>query len=711
MMLTNNADPSSHWDRRASDRRVCWVSPQLVGGFKPTTIRGMLTAISALSIPACVPVAVCGLLAGTLCVAAGWWTALPATLPGDELFNAERVTGLTFRALIDWPQPPDAPPMARLAMWGIGIDLTALVVLLAGAALRFLRPLLDARLARHARDVRIVVLDDDAAKVVAADPTPFTNLFLSSGLSLSRAVSPSSTLRGLRAHLDPEFLAASLPRIAPRVRELLALGIDSNANIELVRQTLNLRRKSLPAPELDRLWIRIDPRELRTSLGREEFPEFAEAARETRLISLPEARCQRLLQDQPPNKVRIAHGDCRAAIVIIGLGETGLELLGRLCAQAQSPTYDPLVMVLIDTEAPAITRELLDLWPGLALVVEFIALALEPRLPQSAIALFRHLHTQNIIPTCLYVALEDTALCSAWEREVGLAVRLAGRESPLVMSLAQLEASDRSLLAEEEQVELLQRALHEGYLHRLCDAAVRPSAVDWCRLPFDYREDNRSLAEHFSSKALDLDLLIVRTRRSEAVSIDLQMIEPLAAAEHRRWVASRTIAGWRFGETHSESERTDPSMVPWANLTEADREKDRAVIRQMPTVVHTAGLSLEPLYSVSLPRAGFTESSADALLAEAQRQARNVDKSVPHLIVPVEDARGFKLAQRLVESSPIAVSLVMAQPLIGLAIAAGEPPESALQLARSARTLWIVRLDTLESVLTRWPALTPGAPS
>ena len=175
------------------------------------------------------------------------------------------------------------------------------------------------------------------------------------------------------------------------MRGLLALGIDSNANIELVRQTLNLRRKSLPAPELDRLCIRIDPRELRTSLGREEFPEFAEAARETRLISLPEARCQRLLQDQPPNKVASRTVTARAAIVIIGLGETGLELLGRLCAQAQSPTYDPLVMVLIDTEAPAITRELLrDLWPGLALVVgESIALALEPRLPQSAIALVR----------------------------------------------------------------------------------------------------------------------------------------------------------------------------------------------------------------------------------------------------------------------------------------------------------------------------------
>lgn len=680
------------------------MTPKPVGGFKPTTIRGMLTAISTLSIPSCVPVAVCALLAGTLCVAAGWWTALPATLPGDELFNAERVTGLTFRALIDWPQPADAPPMSQLAIWGITIDLSALVVLVAGAALRILRPFLDAQLARHAGDVRIVVLGDEAATVVAAEPTPYTNLFLSSALQ-------RSSLHGLRARLDPEFLRALLPRIAPRARELLALGIDSTANIELVRRTLSLRRESLPAPELDRLWIRIDPRELRTSLGREEFAEFADAARETRLISLPEARCRRLLQDQPPNKVRIAHGDCRAAIVVIGLGETGLELLGRLCAQAQSPTNDPLVMVLIDTEAPAISRELLDLWPGLPLVVEFIALALEPRLPQSAIALFRHLHTENLIPTCLYVALEDTALGSAWEREIGLAVRLAGRESPLVLSVAQLEAGDRSLLAEEEEVELLQRALHEEYMRTMCDAATKSSAVDWCRLPFDYREDNRSLADHFSSKALDLDLQIVPTHRSEVVSIDARMIEPLAAAEHRRWIASRTIAGWRFGETHSESERTHPSMVPWANLTEADREKDRAVIRQMPTVVHTAGHSLEPLYTVSLPRAGLTEARADALIAEAQRQASGLGKKVSHLIVPIEDARGFKLAQRLIDTSPIAVSLVMAQPLIGLAIAAGQAPESALQLAKSARTLWMVRPDTFDSVLARWSSLTPGAPA
>jgi hypothetical protein len=679
------------------------MTPRSGGGLPPAAVRRLLGAINALSIPSCLPLVVFALLIGTAGVAAGWWTVLPATLAGDELFNTARVTGLTLRALIGWPQPPDAPPMPWLVTAGIGIDVGGLALLLIGAVVRFSRSFIEERLARHAGDVRLVVLGDEAALVVAAEPTTCTNVLL------NEHAPGRSDLPGLRVRLDPEFLAATLPRVVPHMRELLALGIDSTANLELVRRALTLRHEVVPLRQLERLWIRIDPRELRTSIGREEFPEFAGAAQEARLISLPEARCRRLLHEQPPNKVRMAGENDRAAIVIIGLGDTGLELLGRLCAQAQSPTYDPLVIVLIDTEAPAIRRELLELWPELALVAEIIALALEPRLPQSAAALLHHVHAQDLVPSCLYIALEDAALCAAWEREIGLAVRLAGRESPLVLSVAGTEESDRSLFAEEEEVELLQRELHADYLRRFSGAVTKPSAVDWCRLAFDYREDNRSLADHFWTKALDLDLRIVPASGSDTVSIDQRMIDTLAAAEHRRWVASRAIAGWRFGETQSESERTHPSMVAWVDLTEAERDKDRAVIRELPTVLRAAGLALQPLHSLSFPRGGLSESEADALVADAEHRARDMGNKVPHLMVPVEDARGFRLAQRLVQSSRIAVSLVMAQPLIGLAAVAGLPSQSAAQLARAARTIWIVPPGALAETLARWPALAVGA--
>jgi hypothetical protein len=106
----------------------------------------------------------------------------------------------------------------------------------------------------------------------------------------------------------------------------------------------------------------------------------------------------------------------------------------------------------------------------------------------------------------------------------------------------------------------------------------------------------------------------------------------------------------------------------------------------------------------------LNESEADVLVVDAEHRARDAGNKVPHLMVPVEDARGFRLAQRLVESSRIAVSLVMAQPLIGLAAVAGLPSQSAAQLARAARTIWIVPPGALGETLARWPALAVGAP-
>jgi hypothetical protein len=510
--------------------------------------------------------------------------------------------------------------------------------------------------------------------------------------------------------LDDSFLANTLPRCAVNTRELLALGVDANANIHLARRLIALRQDLHASRPLDRLSVRIDPRELRSSLGRDGFAEFADAATDVRLTSLPEARCRYLLRDQPPSKMRLIHCDGRATIVVIGLGETGLELLTRLCAHAQSPNYDPLTIVLVDTAAPAVARELLELWPALTLAAQFAPLALETHLPQSATSLFRFLHKESLVPSCIYIALEDAPLAAAWERELGLAVRLFGQDSPLVLSVGSATDSDRSLLAEDETLELLQRQLHIDYIERQRDVCrqTTPATVEWSRLPFDLQEDNRSVADHLWTKARDLDLRIT------AGSGDLQAgpaethIEALAAAEHRRWIASRAIAGWRFGAKLSESARMHPAMIPWSQLTETERAKNRDVIRQIPRVLRAAGLFVQPLVGFSVPRTGVDEASA--LAAEARNLTRAPAGAVPHLVLAVEDARSFLLAKHLTEISTVAVSFVLAQPMTGLAIAARLPAEAASQLARVAQTVWITRPDALDDVLARWPMLTGGAP-
>jgi hypothetical protein len=640
-------------------------------------------------------------------MAVGWWAASPANLPGDELFNIERAVGLTVRSLVGWPQPPDAPPVPGLVTTGIGIDIGGFLIVAAGLLLRFFRATIDGALAARARDVRLVVLDDEAAAAVAAESTAWTNVLIGD----SSLVKPA--LNAVHAQLDDDLISGTLPRIAAHTRELLALGLDPSANIALVRRMIALRRKAHPSHPLDRLWIRIDPRELRNSIGRECFSEFEEAAGEIRLTSLPEARCRCLLRDQPPNKVRLVGCAGRPSIVVVGLGETGLELLARLCAQAQSPNYDPLIIVLVDTEAPAVARELGELWPALSLVAEIRTLALEPRLPQSAVSLFCHLHAENLVPSCLYIALEDPALCEAWESEIHLAVRLVGSDSPLVLTVGQGAASDSSLFSEEEEIALLQQQLHADYLQRSHESASRATAatVPASRLPFDYQEDNRSGADHLWAKARDFDLRIAPAFKDgpalqhRRLSIDHSMVEKMAAAEHRRWIASRAIAGWRFGQAQSEAERTHPSLVPWAHLSESERDKDRLSIRRIGVVLRTAGLSLQPLVRFSVPRAGITDASADALVTEALARTRSTIGSAPHLIVGIEDSRSLKLARRLTQVPTIAVSLVVAQPLSGLAAAAGISSHDASQIQKAAHTLWITRPGALDATLAHWPAL------
>jgi hypothetical protein len=664
------------------------------------------------SVANCAVIAACAILLGTGLVAVGWWVASPANLPGDEIFNIERAAGLTVRALVGWAQPPDAPAAPRLVTTGIGVDIGAILIVVSGAMLRFFRSSIEGALAMWARDVRLLILDDEAAAAVAAEPTAWTNVLIGD----ASLVKPA--LRAVHALLDDDFISGTLPRIAANTREFLALGLDATANVDLARRMIALRRMGVPSQPLERLWIRIDPRELRTSIGRECFPEFEDAAGEIRFTSLPEARCRSLLRDQPPSKVRLPGCEGRPAIVVIGLGETGLELVARLCAQAQSPHYDPLIIVLVDTEAPALARELIELWPALSLVAEIRSLTLEPRLPQSAPSLLRHLHGENLVPSCLYITPEDPALRDAWESEIQLAVRLVGRDSPLVLAVGQEAASDRSLLFEEEEIALLQKQLHADYLQWIEESAspATRSAVPGSRLPFDYQEDNRSVADHLWVKARDLDMRIVPAVQNGPafqncmLSIDDSTVERMAAAEHRRWIASRAIAGWRFGETQSEVERTHPCLVPWDQLSQSQREKDRLSIRRIGDVLRAAGMSLQPLAGFSVPRAGFTDASAEALVTEALARAKSTGGAAAHLLVGIEDARSLQLARRLTQFPTIAVSLVLAQPVSGLAAASGFSSHDVSQIEKAAHTLWITRPEAFDATLTHWPALSGRAP-
>ncbi len=146
-------------------------------------------------------------------------------------------------------------------------------------------------------------------------------------------------------------------------------------------------------------------------------------------------------------------------------------------------------------------------------------------------------------------------------------------------------------------------------------------------------------------------------------------------------------------------------MIPWAQLTEAERAKDRNMIWRLPEVLQAAGLSVQPLYSVALKRG--EEANAETLVAVVRRRMASHPGATPHLILAVEDVRSFRLAKQLSEIADIAVSLCRCAAFAGVsplppALRSRPPPRWQTP---GIRTVWLTNPDTVDEVLKRWPVL------
>ena len=66
-------------------------------------------------------------------------------------------------------------------------------------------------------------------------------------------------------------------------------------------------------------------------------------------------------------------------------------------------------------------------------------------------------------------------------------------------------------------------------------------------------------------------------------------LERLAEAEHDGWWAYRTRNGWTCGEPRSDDKRIHPMMIPYADLDDAARQRDRNAVTNYPNQLATAG--------------------------------------------------------------------------------------------------------------------------
>lgn len=74
-----------------------------------------------------------------------------------------------------------------------------------------------------------------------------------------------------------------------------------------------------------------------------------------------------------------------------------------------------------------------------------------------------------------------------------------------------------------------------------------------------------------------------------------ELVEQLAESVHDTWAARRLADGWVWGPKRDDDAKTHPSLVPYAELSESEKEYDRG------TVVETIKGMLALGYEVSRP--------------------------------------------------------------------------------------------------------------
>ena len=162
----------------------------------------------------------------------------------------------------------------------------------------------------------------------------------------------------------------------------------------------------------------------------------------------------------------------------------------------------------------------------------------------------------------------------------------------------------------------LARAIHSRYLHEIRNQisreargehiyfyysgnhAAREYTSDFDDLPDEIKFSNIDNALHIPTKLLAIGYKIRQVKKGfKAVTLHLNNdeIETMAKVEHLRWSWEKRLAGWVFDNIKNEARKTHPSLIPYQELSESEKEKDRELVKLIPALLQDIDYEAYPV--------------------------------------------------------------------------------------------------------------------
>ncbi len=285
-------------------------------------------------------------------------------------------------------------------------------------------------------------------------------------------------------------------------------------------------------------------------------------------------------------------------------------------------------MTIADNSPEALVAELLAAHPGIAAIpglqlgtwqVDVASLGTTDRIPPDVTSIYVCLASETRALTAALALRQQPGL---WDQApivvavadehagVGATIARAGHTLDHVTAFGVLSRTLRPEALLRTATEKIARLGHQFHCREQFERGVTqasdPSLVRWEELSPDLRESNRLWADGIAAHLSDLGLVVAPSPLmlpdEPAFEFADDEVERLAPLEHARWENAMTRIGYRHGPTRTN--RTHPLIsVPFDELPEENKNKDRAHVRAIPAILAQAG------FRISRPGAGRDRGS------------------------------------------------------------------------------------------------------
>lgn len=130
-------------------------------------------------------------------------------------------------------------------------------------------------------------------------------------------------------------------------------------------------------------------------------------------------------------------------------------------------------------------------------------------------------------------------------------------------------------------------------------ALMHSSLRQYQDLPADEQEQNRDTVRHIYTKLAVSGFMMIPARSNELpFAFPGEFLEELSIMEHQRWMDLKLGDGWKHASQLDKAKKFHPDLVPWDQLSESAKEKDRAFVRAIPHILAEAGFTVVKLRPV-----------------------------------------------------------------------------------------------------------------